>query len=61
MRGYDEDLEEFEGGRISFDFRGFLFKALNLWKLIVLCIGLALTVAYFINIRNRINIIHICL
>jgi tyrosine-protein kinase Etk/Wzc len=52
MRAYDEDIEDVESGRLSFDFRGFLFKALNLWKVIVLSIGLALTVAYFINVRK---------
>jgi tyrosine-protein kinase Etk/Wzc len=52
MRAYDEDIEDIESGRLSFDFRGFLFKALNLWKVIVLSIGLALTVAYFINVRK---------
>jgi hypothetical protein len=43
--------EEHKG--MTFDFRGFLFKALNLWKLIFLCIGAALVVAYFINVRKQ--------
>ena len=45
MNGQDK-MDEFESGRISFDFRGFLFKALLLWKLILICIGFALVVAY---------------
>ena len=52
MRQYYEDIEDIESGRLSFDFRGFLFKALNSWKIIVLCIGVALTAAYFINVRK---------
>ena len=42
-----------ENKGMIFDFRGFLFKALNLWKLIFLCIGAALVVAYFINVRKQ--------
>jgi len=52
----DNDVEEFDKGEskaITFDFRGFLFKVLLLWKLIILCIGAALLIAYFINVRKE--------
>lgn len=47
----DTDLNNSQG--IGFDFKGFLFKALNLWKLILLCVGVALVIAYFINVRKQ--------
>ncbi|RZW39266.1 MAG: sugar transporter, partial [Flavobacteriaceae bacterium] len=50
--GHD-NMEGIESGRVSFDFRGYLFKALNLWKLILLCIGFALIIAYLINVRKQ--------
>ena len=46
------EIESGESQNITFDFRGFLFKALNLWKMVLLCIGSALIIAYFINIRK---------
>ena len=53
MANVDQDFDfEDSGGRLSFDFQGFLFKVLHYWKLIVLCIGAAMIVAYFINIRK---------
>ncbi|WP_458627297.1 hypothetical protein [Winogradskyella sp. PC D3.3] len=52
MRDY-EDIGEGDSQGVGFDFKGFLFKALNLWKLILLCIGAALLVAYFINVRKE--------
>ena len=51
-REYDE-IEEMESQGVSFDFKGFLFKVLNLWKLVLLCLGVALLVAYFINVRKE--------
>lgn len=48
-----EDIETLESQRVGFDFKGFLFKALNLWKLVLLCIGVALVIAYFINVRKQ--------
>lgn len=51
-REFDE-IENHESGRISFDFRGFLFKALNLWKFVLLCVGVALIIAYLINVRKQ--------
>ena len=48
-----EDIESLESQRIGFDFKGFLFKALNLWKLVLLCVGVALIIAYFINVRKQ--------
>ena len=47
----DTDLNSSQG--IVFDFRGFLFKILNLWKFVLVCIGVALTIAYFINVRKQ--------
>jgi len=48
-----EEFDQSESGRVSFDFRGYLFKVLNLWKLVMLCIGTALLIAYFINVRKQ--------
>ena len=48
-----EDIETLESQRVGFDFKGFLFKALNLWKLVLLCVGVALIIAYFINVRKQ--------
>lgn len=45
--------EHIDSERSSFDFRGFLFNAINLWKYIVLFIVMALLVAYFINLRQQ--------
>jgi len=45
--------DQLDTQRVSFDFRGFLFKALNLWKLVLLCVGIALIIAYFINVRKQ--------
>ena len=45
--------EHIDSERSSFDFRGFLFNAINLWKYIVLFIFMALLVAYFINLRQQ--------
>ena len=46
-------LEDQESQSISFDFRGYLFKVLNLWKFVLLCIGAAMLIAYFINVRKQ--------
>ena len=48
-----DDIEQEEIRGMTFDFRGFLFKALNLWKLVLLSIGGALIIAYFINVRKQ--------
>src|SRR5210317_1683698 len=48
-----QDIEPSESKGMVFDFKGFLFKALNLWKLVVLSIGVALIVAYLVNIRKE--------
>jgi tyrosine-protein kinase Etk/Wzc len=47
------DFESVESGTITFDFRGFLFKVLSFWKLILLCLGIAMTIAYFNNVRKQ--------
>ena len=50
----NQEFDEVDtGGNISFDFRGFLFKALNLWKLVLICIGFALVIAYLVNVRKQ--------
>ncbi len=48
-----QDFEQGDSGSMSFDFRGYLFKVLNLWKFMLLCIGTALLIAYFINVRKQ--------
>ena len=48
-----DELEKLESGRVSFDFKGYLFKAINLWKLVVVCIGFSLIIAYLINVRKQ--------
>ena len=48
-----DDYDHGDSGRIAFDFRGYLFKVLNLWKLVLLSIGLALGIAYAINVRKQ--------
>ncbi|MBQ0787664.1 MAG: sugar transporter, partial [Oceanihabitans sp.] len=48
-----DDIESMESNRISFDFKGFLFKVINLWKFVLLCIGAALIIAYLINVRKE--------
>ena len=52
MSQLEQDIEAGESGRLTFDFRGFLFKALNLWKLVLFSVGLSLIVAYWINVRK---------
>ena len=47
-----DDQDQMESGGMTFDFRGYLFKVLNLWKLVLLCIGVALIIAYLINVRK---------
>ena len=42
-----------DNSALAFDFKGFLFKVLGLWKLVVLSIGAALCVAYLINVRKQ--------
>ena len=49
----DFDLDNYEPRGVTFDFKGFLFKALSLWKLILLSIGLALIAAYYVNVRKQ--------
>ena len=48
-----DDFDNVESGALVFDFKGFLFKVINLWKLVLLSIGVALVVAYFINVRKQ--------
>ena len=46
----DNEIQEPSG--TTFDFRGYLFKVINLWKFVLVCIGIALIIAYLINIRK---------
>ena len=48
-----EDFDHGESSRITFDFRGYLFKILNLWKFLLICVGCALIIAYLINERKQ--------
>ena len=49
----DHDIDYSEPRGSTFDFKGYLFKALNLWKLVLLSIGVALIIAYLINVRKQ--------
>ncbi|MEO8773225.1 MAG: hypothetical protein ABI371_02740 [Gelidibacter sp.] len=49
----DHDLDYLEPRGTYFDFRGYLFKALNLWKFVLLSVAFALFVAYLINVRKQ--------
>src|SRR5690554_7417433 len=54
MAEYDYDeIDQSEGGSINFDFKGYLFKVLNLWKFVLACVGVALIIAYLINVRKQ--------
>ncbi len=53
MTQYNDDIEDADSGHIGFDFRGYLFKILNLWKFVLICVGSALIIAYFINVRKQ--------
>src|SRR5690606_6547986 len=48
-----QDHDHSEPRGTSFAFRGYLFKVLNWWKFVLVCIGLALIVAYLINVRKQ--------
>ena len=48
-----EDIDHLDSTRVSFDFRGFLFKVLNLWKLVLISVGFALIIAYLVNVRKQ--------
>lgn len=48
-----EEFEILESHQQTFDFRAFLFRALSYWKLMVLCIGVGLVIAYQLNIRKQ--------
>ena len=52
-KDFEDNIDSHESQRVGFDFKGFLFKALNLWKLVLFCIGIALIIAYFINVRKQ--------
>ena len=39
----DNDHSEPRGS--TFDFKGYLFKVLNWWKFVLICIGIALVIA----------------
>ena len=49
----DHDLDYSEPRGTYFDFRGYLFKALNLWKFVLLSVAFALIVAYLVNVRKE--------
>ena len=54
MTNLDQDIEfDDAGGRLTFDFRGFLFKILQNWILIAISIAIALGVAHYINVRKQ--------
>src|SRR5690606_28305179 len=47
------DIDQHEQRGLTFDFKGFLFKVLNLWKWVFVSIGVALIIAYMINVRKE--------
>ena len=54
MSNLDQDIEfENTGGRITFDFQGFIFKIIRNWFFIALSIVIGLAVAHYINIRKQ--------
>ena len=36
----------------NFDFKGFLFKLLSYWPFFLFCLGVAISIAYYINVRK---------
>jgi hypothetical protein len=54
MAGIDNDLEfDDSGGRITFDFQGFIFKVIRNWVLILVSIVIGLGIAYYVNVRKQ--------
>ena len=54
MASIDQDLESDEGrGNLMFDFQGFLFRILRNWYFILISVGIALSVAHYINVRKQ--------
>lgn len=53
MTELEKDLLDDESGRITFDFQGFLFKLLRNWLFIAICVGIAISIAYYINVRKQ--------
>ncbi len=55
MAGIEQDFnfDDNKDFNVMFDFKGLFFKILNSWYLIVLCIGIACAVAYYINVRKQ--------
>src|SRR5690606_1454235 len=49
----EHDIEYSQPRGTTFDFKGYLFKALNLWKLVLVSVGVALIIAYLINVRKQ--------
>ena len=54
MSNLDQDIEfEDAGGRVTFDFQGFIFKIIRNWFFIALSIVIGLAIAYYINVRKQ--------
>ena len=54
MAGIDNDLEfDDSGGRITFDFQGFIFKVIRNWVLILVSIVIGLGIADYVNVRKQ--------
>lgn len=53
--GYNDygEIDSGESHGLTFDFKGFLYKILHLWKFVLLCIATGLLVAYLINVRKQ--------
>jgi len=48
----DEDFDIKDSGSF-FDFKGFLFKVLSFWPLFIICLVIAYSIAYYINVRKQ--------
>lgn len=54
MANLNQDFEFGDtGGRITFDFQGFIFKIFRNWFFIALSVIIALGIAYYINVRKQ--------
>src|SRR5690606_5201586 len=47
-----QEYFEFEKFNTNFDFRGFVLKLLSFWPVFLISLGLALGIAYYINVRK---------
>ncbi|MEP1487160.1 MAG: polysaccharide biosynthesis tyrosine autokinase [Algibacter sp.] len=53
MSEFEFDHDGYESGSMTFDFKGFLFKLISNWILIIVSLGIAFFIAYFVNDRKQ--------